>query len=530
MRKIKARIRGKGNRRRGIAVAAIAVAIMVAASMPFFFGNNDRGLADENILGGPGDVVITETMSVAEIEAAIQDAIDSTTSPVIVTVTGSKTDATEKLTITFPAGRSVRWEATYAAVVSGTALEINIIFQDAIGGYFGIFENASIDVTSTNNDPAIKLAGAPHAEMILRGTLNVIGDVMFTRGGFPIYIHSSGQMTVTGDMMSADGDCFIVSYGNVIIKGNVTFTGGGICAILTGGDYVDAALLIGVMTITGDISLAGDFCILGIFGGELAVTGNVALRGNSSIIGGVGEMTITGDVKLTGDNCYIAAHSLNDDSGPLKLLDSMLTITGNVTLSGDNCGMIAGHMLTETAVGDNGVWFSEIVINGDLMFTDSNCVLGDPTAFKILEDFSGYSYDDFTFINSDIIVNGNVKVDSGTVLVYGGKMVIEGTIATADPDKQIGFWDKPAGSWTYKAKDAYSDPNIGDGYRGYYEYTDGKSFVYVKDKTTAPSNVTPAPNGPDDNGLFSNPLIIGAVVAAIAGIAAVGYFVIVRKP
>ena len=119
------------------ALMAVMLAVAVVGLSPFMLPT--RAYAAET------EVVITQSMTVAEIQSAIQDAIDAAGSMDWVIVTGSKTDADASLTLNIPSAVDVAWEADYSGTMPSTSALITLTGN----GWFSIY-----GVTLKNNSTA----------------------------------------------------------------------------------------------------------------------------------------------------------------------------------------------------------------------------------------------------------------------------------------------------------------------------------------------------------------------------------------
>jgi hypothetical protein len=240
---------------------------LVVASAPFFFGSDDKGSENNSVLGADISVDITGK-SVSAIQNEIQTAIDSVMYQTIA-VTGTKTDATEKLTLGLPSGVEIEWKAEYKAIVVGTALEL-ILNEDTNYGFL-ITAGGSIGLTSTGGDPAMIIRNGEIS--VIEGTLNVTGDVLMdgeytvigSRGEYNV-TGSRKDITINGDLIFSDIGRIMLSFGGEItINGNVVFDNGS-CIIYS----IDN----GKITITEGLTSAGALMILNDRG-ELTVNSNL---------------------------------------------------------------------------------------------------------------------------------------------------------------------------------------------------------------------------------------------------------------
>ena len=118
------------------ALMAVMLALAVVGVSPFMLPT--KAYAAET------EVAITQSMTVAEIQSAIQDAIDAAGYADWVIVTGSKTDANASLTLAIPSGVSVGWEADYSGTMPSTSALITLTGS----GWFSVY-GASLKNNST---------------------------------------------------------------------------------------------------------------------------------------------------------------------------------------------------------------------------------------------------------------------------------------------------------------------------------------------------------------------------------------------
>jgi len=188
-------------------------------------------------------VVIAQTDTVDDIHYKIADAIGEAAPSDTVTVSGSKTDATEGLLISIPSGVKVIWTATY----EGDADKGLIRFS----GGEGIFEVTTGGSIIATGDYAFAIVSDGDDEC----DVAVTGGTIEAAGKYGnCAIDNLGDITITGGTVKARGErssCAISS-------SNVTVTGGTIEAV-GGSGYSYAIQSSGDVIVTGGtVKATGD--------------------------------------------------------------------------------------------------------------------------------------------------------------------------------------------------------------------------------------------------------------------------------
>ncbi|MDR0839914.1 MAG: hypothetical protein LBN26_00790, partial [Christensenellaceae bacterium] len=158
-------------------------------------------------------VVITQSQSAAEIKAAIEAAFDTISVGGTVTVTGSKTNATESVVFSC-LGKNVSWEATYTGSSAGTLLNVTTGQSGASLGTFEVNDGAYVSNSGTGD--AVNFTSVNN-QMI------VSGGVVHADSG--VAIRSSQGARINGGLITAKGNNAL--YLNNVVYG---FTGGTIFA------------------------------------------------------------------------------------------------------------------------------------------------------------------------------------------------------------------------------------------------------------------------------------------------------------
>ena len=171
------------------------------------------------------NVTITQSQTVAQIQTAIENAINALKNGGTVTVLGSKTNVDREVELNIPANVTVIWKAKYNMTSS---LSYTLVVCCEYGGIFEVAEGGEI---STISDYAISDSGVGDI-VISGGTVSVDKD-----GGTAIHI-ASGTVKVTGGMVSANGSSSRAIYISVV--GDATITGGIVRATGTGARAISA--------------------------------------------------------------------------------------------------------------------------------------------------------------------------------------------------------------------------------------------------------------------------------------------------
>jgi len=229
---------------------SIVLAVAMAFGLVFAHGVNAAPVA-ENI-----DVEIEQSDTVAEIQARIQDAIDTVADGGTVTVTGSKTNAGSNLSLTIPENKTVIWKAIYSGnfVSNGVRLsgdgtfdvaEYGAIMFTLTGGYVlgNRFANDRVTirvsggvVSNIVNDFAL---GGIYVIAGRNGDVEVIDGLVVAGGGggqgglAAIWSHN-GNITVSGGVVTGLGAFIDVIRSD---NGNITMSGG---EVIIDGAYITA--------------------------------------------------------------------------------------------------------------------------------------------------------------------------------------------------------------------------------------------------------------------------------------------------
>ncbi len=223
------------------------------------------------------NIQISQSNSVANIQKAIQDALDwvgtvaTTQEEHTIYVTGSKTSGVAKLTLEAKGGptdwaevllkggqltitglelKGVGERMIAFSAKEGGRLTVNGDVAMTSGSYCGIYVNgsgseASINGNVTcNGDADFDLDATSDGKFTVTGNVTATGNVDDDR-----IIWSSGEFTIGGNL-SAQGDIEAISIGEggkVTIKGNVSAPNGFLCRAWDGG---------GTLTVDGTVTVA----------------------------------------------------------------------------------------------------------------------------------------------------------------------------------------------------------------------------------------------------------------------------------
>ena len=201
------------------------------------------------------EIPITNAISAADIQNAIQDAIDNASSGDIITVVGSKTNENAMISLGIPAGVTVVWKAV--------SKDLSFFTQN--GGTFEVATGGIIEVTGKN------AVWAYTGDVIVSG-----GEVSVLRGddtdwdGRRAVAVTTGNVTVTGGKVST----FRNSAAIYVYQGNTTVSGGVVSATGETVSGIDTTYCYGIQVgYDGAVAVTG-----GIVSASGAVTENYAIN------------------------------------------------------------------------------------------------------------------------------------------------------------------------------------------------------------------------------------------------------------
>ena len=259
--------------------------------------------------------------SVAEAQAEIQAAINAAGSSDTVTATGSITDVTDTLSLSIPAGVTVKWQAD---ITASDTFSMPLILLDGNGSFDvdggTVSATTGMAIRSTGASSTVTVSGsgkvqstaASDSAIFTSGSVEVqdTAEVSATTG---TAISTGGEVTVTGGEVSAT-TVWAISAG-----GAVTVTGGAVSA--TTGITIFAFSESSTVTVSG--------------GAVSATTGTAIFASSESSTVTVSK---TGKVQATGDNGYAISTKGNvdvKDSAEVSATTGMAIYAGGaVTVSG----------------------------------------------------------------------------------------------------------------------------------------------------------------------------------------------------
>lgn len=314
-------------------------------------------------------VVISSGDSVSEIYNAIQAKIDAAANGDTVTVTGSKSNAADVLSLIIPAGKKVIWKAVYGNDVSLNDPLISLngtgTFEVADDAYLK-HTNASQTIVS-NNNYIIVSGGAVEATSTYgkaietdQGSVTVSGGTVKTSGAYAQTISTtSGHVTVTGTgtVIAGNGESAAI-YTN---SGDVAVSGGSVKAEGGGNTYAIETESGDVMVSGGVVSSTSGYAkAIYAHQGNVTVTGTGIVKADGGWYGTTihapdGNVTVSGGkVEYNGDY----STTIDANSGNVTVLGGVITANGNYckaiyTGSPSNGGNVTVSGGTVTATGEN---------------------------------------------------------------------------------------------------------------------------------------------------------------------------------
>ncbi|MCL2027708.1 MAG: hypothetical protein FWG79_04375, partial [Bacteroidales bacterium] len=255
----------------------------------------------------------------------------------IITVTGSKTDATESLTLEIPAGVTVKWEATLTGTSPGTG-ESNLISLSG-EGTFEIADGAVIhnNRTGTGGGRAINTSGAMH--IVMNGgevTSNSGVAIRADNAGAKVTINDG---TVTGGVNNQYYPALFMTATNPTVSPNLVINDGTVQTTVAGANAIrtrgNTEITGGTITATTGRAISAEEAnrALTISGGEISVTGG----GSAIWTNGNGvNVTVSGDatVSATGGNNARAIHISAGSNTSVTVTDNAVVSSAGLEWNG----------------------------------------------------------------------------------------------------------------------------------------------------------------------------------------------------
>ena len=434
-------------RKATVAIVAVMIAAMFAASaFPMVFGGYD----EDAVLGANADVPITQTMSVAEIETAIQNAVDDAADGDTVTVTGTKTDADEPMTLDIPSSVKLIWTAVYIGEADAITGKTDMCIDLTGAGTFEVADGAEIEGTELK---LIHIGAGETVNVAVSG-----GSITNTNTSVTFCIHSEGlgSFVMTGGTIRSSGSdhtglgCAAVwyQYGEMTISGGtisvestlrfaiavythdceLTISGGTISGKGERGRTIHA--LDGHTTVTG-----GKITSDGLESVAIIARGGLTMSGGEITSNGEGsfcirsphrDVTITdGVVSASGDGS-IGVFMGDNASVPVFDTVPVLMITGGIVKAdGDNSNAVSAHMNGSVIV------YLEGTISGNTnLVRPANGVIAEVSTFDIPESYCGTN-------NGVTIIKGTLFALEDFVWMTEGESFVltAGTVAEAPPEE-----------------------------------------------------------------------------------------------
>jgi uncharacterized repeat protein (TIGR02543 family) len=315
--------------------AWLALSLFILGTMLCF------SVAQTAAIGATGEVNVTleQSMTIDDIQIAIQNAIDDPANYDIIIIGGSKTDANGLLAFDIPFGKTVKWGASYSGVLPSS--EYGFITLTG-GGVFEAIEGCSIapngsgraiqprdNVSIIVSDGLITVGEACAAIEAYDGDITINGGTVLGTNSSVIY--SAGDrstVTVNDGTVSTSGGNAISTQGKhskVYINGGcVEAVGWGGTAISVHGDYISISGDCVVRT-TGDdaTTVYSQNSTIEVSGGTVLAEG----RGGRAISCNSGSISVSGGTVLASG---IAYHDNNN--GLTKIPSAIASESGNITI------------------------------------------------------------------------------------------------------------------------------------------------------------------------------------------------------
>ena len=259
------------------------------------------------------DVAIAAGDSVAAIQTKIQNAINAAGSGDTITVTGSKTGTTERLTLDIPSSKRVIWKAEYTGMLdlsSGPLITRsgNGTFEIAAGAY--IRNNGNGYATGCNNSGANIVVSGGTISAAGYCLHSVISDINISGGSVEGIISTYGtSITISGGTVTYTGGSIFHMYNSgsqIAISGGTVSAGGisGVIGCSSGSSGVVINITGGTLEATAPggkaIYTTQDNAKINISGGTVSAVDGYAINstGKSAeiTVSGSGTVTAPGDV------------------------------------------------------------------------------------------------------------------------------------------------------------------------------------------------------------------------------------------
>jgi hypothetical protein len=570
-----------------VTVAAVMIAAMfVASAVPIVFSGDDG----DAVLGANTNVAITQTMTVANIESAINSATASAASGDTVTVTGTKTDADAPMTIDIPSGVKLIWTAVYIGSVDTTTGETDMCIELTGDGTFEIADGADIKGTELK---LIYIGVDEMLNMIVSG-----GSILNTNQSKAFCIHSEGEGSFEmtgGTIMSSGSDNSGIScaavyyfYGDMTVSGGTISTESSlrfaIAIYASSGDLVISGgtisstgergrtihTLFGHVTITGGTVTSDGLesvCIIArggltMSGGEVAASGEYSFAIRSPFL----DVIITdGTVSASGKES-IAVFMGDNGSVPLPIVPVLAITGGIVKASGEDSNAISAHMNGSLAV-----YLKGTISGGTNLIRVNTGVIVEVDTLDIPDSYNDtsdgitvirgalFGLEDFVWITTGDVpvlsIGGEYFVDwagAGALVSAAPIAGVTSPVALATPSTAItdgtGFsaslsWNGSPSTFTYDTEytatitlTATIDHTFSGGFADTVSIAgftvNGIAPVWVSnDGTTLVFTVTFPTTGPvpEDDGSGSNTLLIIAVIAVAALFVAMAALLFLKK-
>jgi hypothetical protein len=492
----------KGAGRYAAVIAAAAIAVMLAFSFAF---PADGGAEDDAALGDTF-VDITGKTSV-EIEADIQNAIDSAGYFGTVRIEGTMKDGDATVTIKMHNYVQLLWRAVYAASCSGPALVI-----DHTTGTFEMITHGSLTLTNTDGDAALELKGDDAGISLYGGAaLTVNGKITSTSNTAHIIVTGVSEAILNGDITTTDHMSFeTVACGMLTINGNIEAKETLVYSYADGG-----------ITVNGDINAENGLFVSSAYGSKVTINGNAEVTGsyayisiniNAAVItmGGIGStgpdsnceifvnyagtFTVNGDINMRNDGDLLLYSQFGCTSTVIGNITSRnyeiaSTLGGSMTLKGDAVFTGSGYfhlsaasILTmdgniEAEDMDIRVFSSIMTVNGNIETKDVRLNAFSGSILTVNGNITATAGTQWLMTADDakIVIDGDAVTNGNGARAHNGGIVIIMKELTADPGNYISV------DALVLTKDDISEENTGP--YGGREYTNGNavpsSYVYV---------------------------------------------------
>ena len=314
-------------------------------------------------------VVINPTDSVADINARLQTAINTTPQGGFVTVIGGKYDVDSAMTLYIPDSFTLRWEADF---ITTYPCSVNTMIHVSGAGRIEV-SNCTLENKNAASDSAVLHSSESTFININNSAIKATGNGRAISAARDIQLVASTVSTVTGTVIEAT---------------NISVSGSNLSKIeKTGSSAAPAIITMGITLSDARLEIIGN----------VEAASSEALRAQNSTLTIIGDFTSTGNAILSTLSTVTIVGNITSGGIGLSASTSNIEVTGSINAAA--YGVSAGSPE------------STVTINGDIRA-------------GIIGVYATHA---------EVSVNGNITVtgpeaDVGIFPLYGARITIDGTV------------------------------------------------------------------------------------------------------